>query len=234
MKSFDFKKYFEKIKNVEIDKLKLKQTSLIIIACLLFGIGFANYHPEKREDNKEFAVVENENTDMIGDVELVSSGSVVENETENEIGSEVGVALEGKNGEKGEIVENIFEEKMEGEKKSQDDYFENIRIERDSMYSKMLETYHVMLENDKLAETQKSIAVTEIERITNNQNAIMIAENLIKNKGFEDAVILANVDMVNVIVKAAVLSNEDIGKIQNIIEREFKVSLENVNISNQY
>ena len=61
----------------------------------------------------------------------------------------------------------------------------------------------------------------------------MIAENLIKNKGFEDAVVLANEDVINVVVKSAALSNEDIGKIQNIIERQFGVSLENVNISNK-
>lgn len=193
MKKIDFKKYFENV--------KIKHAFLMIMACLLFAVGFANYHPDKLE-TKEFAVVENENEDMIGDVELVSSGSVVENDT---------ISLESHN----------------------DDYFGNIRIERDSMYSKMLDTYNKMLSNDKLAETQKSIAIKEIETITNNQNAIMIAENLIRNKGFEDVVILANSDIINVIVKSAVLSDEDIVKIQNVIEREFGVSLENVNISNK-
>ena len=101
------------------------------------------------------------------------------------------------------------------------------------MYSRMLETYNKMIDNKNLAETQKSIAVQEIEKITNNQNSIMISENLIKNKGYQDAVVFANGDIINIIVKSPALSNEDIGKIQNIIEREFKVSLENVNISNK-
>ena len=101
------------------------------------------------------------------------------------------------------------------------------------MYSRMLETYNKMIDNENLVETQKSIAVQEIEKITNDQNSIMISENLIKNKGFEDAVVFSNDDVINVIVKAPLLSNDDIGKIQNIIEREFKVSLENVNISNK-
>lgn len=189
-----------KINFEKLNKEKVKQVSLIILACMLFGVGFLNYRSgtENLEDN-EFAIVENENADMIGDVELVSSGSVVENET---------------------IAENT-------------DYFDNIRIERDSMYASMIDTYNKMIDNKNLAETQKSIAVQEIEKITNNQNAIMITENLIKNKGFEDAVVLANSDVINVIIKVPVLSNEDIGKIQNIVEREFNVPLENVNISNK-
>ena len=204
MKNFDFKK---------INKDKVKQYSLIIMALLLFTLGFINYNPGNNEEGSKIAVVENENADMIGDVELVSSGSVVENE---------------------EIIGAIVENTPDPES-SQDtsDYFETVRIERDAMYSRMLETYNKMIDNEKLAETQKAIAVQEIEQITNNQNSIMIAENLIKNKGFEDAVVLANVDVINVVVKSAALSNEDIGKIQNIIERQFGVSLENVNISNK-
>lgn len=208
MKKIDFKRYFK-----NINKDKVKQYTLVVMALLLFTLGFINYNPGYSEDESKIAVVENENADMIGDVELVSSGSVVENE--ETIGA---------------IVDNnlVPESTLDTS-----NYFETVRIERDAMYSRMLETYNKMIDNDKLAETQKSIAVQEIEKITNNQNSIMIAENLIKNKGFEDAVVLANEDVINVVVKSAALSNEDIGKIQNIIERQFGVSLENVNISNK-
>ena len=182
---------------------KIKQSILAVIALLLFAFGFISYKPENSEElTKQYSALENENADMIGDVELVSSGSIVENEEVVK---------------KDDIVENPIDSK-------DSDYFENIRMERDSMYSKMLETYYKMLDNEKLVETQKNIAVQEIAKITNNQNAIMISENLIINKGFEDAVVLANSDIINVIVKASFLSNEDIGKIQNIIEREFRYS----------
>ena len=61
----------------------------------------------------------------------------------------------------------------------------------------------------------------------------MISENLIVNKGFEDVVVLVNNNVVNVVVKSSFLSNEDIGKIQNIVEREFDVDLSKVNISSK-
>ena len=212
MRKADIKIYLKKV-----NKDKIKQATLIITACLLFAVGIINYNSAKNDEKNQMAIVENENADMIGDVQLVNSGSVVENENIVE----------------GSIVENDEYTAENNEKSNTSDYFDSIRIERDSMYSRMLETYNKMIDNEKLAETQKSIAVQEIDKITNDQNAIMISENLIKNKGFEDVVVFSNDDIINVIVKASVLNNEDIGKIQNIIEREFKVSLENVNISNK-
>ena len=203
---------------------KVKQVVLIGIAVILLGVGFANYEPSSNS-NQQMAIVQNE--DMIGDVQLVSSNAVVENE--NVISSAI---VENDN----TISYNISENNMtvaKAEDTNSDNYFETTRLERDSMYSKMLETYQKILDNENLVETQKAIAVQEISNINNNQNAIMISENLIKNKGYEDAVVLVNVDVINVVVKSAFLSNEDIGKIQNIIEREFDVSLENVNISSR-
>ena len=179
----------------------------------MLGVGFVNYEPNT--SNGPMAIVENE--DMIGDVQLVSSNAVVENE--NIVSSA--------------LVENEVTALTETGAVSVDNYFETTKLERDTMYSKMLESYQKILDNENLVETQKAIAVQEISKINNNQNAIMISENLIKNKGYEDAVVLVNNDAINVVVKSAFLSNEDIGKIQNIIEREFDVSLDKVNISSR-
>ena len=190
---------------------KVKQVTLIAIALILLGVGFINYNPEEVND-RQMAIVENE--DMIGDVQLVSSNAIVENN--NTITTA--------------IVENTEEPIIQLENEN---YFTQTKLERDTMYAKMLDSYEKMLNNDNLAETQKAIAIQEITNINNNQNAIMIAENLICNKGYDDVVVLVNADAINVIVKTSFLSNEDIGKIQNIIEREFNVSLENVNISNR-
>lgn len=220
MKKSDIKIYFKKI-----NKDKIKQAALIIIACMLLSIGVVNYKLGEINNKNQMAIVENDNTEVLGDVQLVNSGSVVENEnlTEGAI-----VENDGKINESKNLVNDL-----ENNTETNTDYFESVRIDRDSMYSRMLETYNKMIDNEKLAETQKAIAIKEIDKITNDQNAIMISENLIRNKGFEDAVVFSNDDIINVIVKASVLNNEDIGKIQNIIEREFKVSLENVNISNK-
>ena len=132
-----------------------------------------------------------------------------------------------------ENIENTINNSSETSEKtsSEQDYFSLTKLERDTMYSQTLETYQKMLDNEKLTNEQKAIAVQEISNVTEEKNAIKISENLIKNKGYEEVVILKNSDNVNVIVKAKKLETEDIAKIQNIITRELKVDLDKINIS---
>lgn len=114
---------------------------------------------------------------------------------------------------------------------NQDDYFSSTRLERDTMYSQMLETYQKMVDSTEITNDQKAIAIQEINRITNQKNAIMIAENLIKNKNFEDVAILVSNNNASVIVKSGNLSTDQIAQIQNIVCRELEIKPENINIS---
>lgn len=198
----------------KINMEKVKQMTLVVCGVILLGVGFMNYNSNSKEEvSSEFAVTNVGN--RIGDVQLVSSNAIVENESRVT----------------GAVVEN--ENNTTQNEVASEDYFTKTKLERDEMCSKMLENYQKIIDNKELPETQKSIAVQEIDKINKTQNSIMIAENLIKNKGFEDVAVLVNNNVVNVVVKSSFLSNEDIGKIQNIIEREFDVDLSNVNISSR-
>ena len=61
----------------------------------------------------------------------------------------------------------------------------------------------------------------------------MIAENLIKAKGFENLVIFVNDDSISVIVKTNELEQDKVAQIQNIISRELKVDADKIHISNK-
>ena len=61
----------------------------------------------------------------------------------------------------------------------------------------------------------------------------MIAENLIKNKGFEDVVIFVNGESISVIIKGAEITPEQIAQIQNIVSRELSAEVDNIHISNK-
>ena len=61
----------------------------------------------------------------------------------------------------------------------------------------------------------------------------MIAENLIKNKGFEDVVIFDNGESISVIIKGAEITPEQIAQIQNIVSRELSAEVDNIHISNK-
>lgn len=116
---------------------------------------------------------------------------------------------------------------------STDEYFTNSKLERDAMYSQRIENYQNILNNTNVSEAQKKTAQEEITKINNEQNAIMIAENLIKTKGIEDLVIFVNGDSINVIVKGEELEKEEIAQIQNIITRELEADIGNIHIMNK-
>lgn len=101
------------------------------------------------------------------------------------------------------------------------------------MYSQMIESYEKILESQSISNEQKAIAQTEIKRINDLKNSIMITENLIKTKGFNDVIIFVNDISINAIIKAENLNQEQIAQIQNVITRELKVDIDNVHISNK-
>ena len=194
---------------MKFNKEKAKQIIMISISFFLIMFGYFNF----RLSNKDNTYISSRaNETNLGDVELVSS---------------VPIDDEGK-------IEDIVPNddiQTNNEVKELNNYFEETKIERDKMYSQMLETYQKIVDSDTVSSEQKAVAMQEITNLTNTKNGIMISENLIKNKGFENVVIMVNSGNVNVVVKYPKLSKEQVSQIQNIIEREFNVNANDVNIS---
>ncbi len=117
--------------------------------------------------------------------------------------------------------------------KNKSDYFSKSKLERDTMYSQMIESYENILNSVNSLETQKQAAQEEITKINNIKNSIMISENLIQTKGFENVVIFVNYDSISIIVEDDNLNAEKVAQIQNIIEREMSAKTENIHISNK-
>ena len=92
-------------------------------------------------------------------------------------------------------------------------------------------------EQENIIETnateQKQEALKKINSINNTKNAIMIAENLIIAKEFENVVIFANEGSISVVVKAEELKPEEVAQIQNIVSRELNAGAEIIHISNK-
>ena len=209
--------------------IKGNQVIVVAIAIMLITVGYLNYSTDYGEDDRIVAVSANETNEVgLGDAKLVNADTVKDNATYTE--GLVENELEGKN-------ENMIEETnantQDNKEELENDYYTNSRIEREAMYSQMLETYNKILESSSVSNEQKAIASKEITKITDIKNSIMIAENLIKTKGFKDVVIFANSDSINVVVKAEKLNTEDISKLQNIISREMNAEIENIHISNK-
>ena len=54
-----------------------------------------------------------------------------------------------------------------------DNYFEETKLERDRMYSEMIETYQKLIDTQETPEDQKAIAAQEISNITKTKNGII-------------------------------------------------------------
>lgn len=197
-------------------KEKFKQITLIVFAITLIGVGYMNFSLEQDKN-----LASREDKTNIGDVELVSSSNVQQEEVSD-------------------TTEIIKEDEIEVEETISDkvdeisDYFTNSKIERNKMYSEILENYQNMIDTSNISNEQKAIAINEITRINNEKNSIMIAENLIKNKGLEEVLILINNNMASIVVKAEVLTVENIAQIQNIASRQLQIDVGNINITNKY
>lgn len=205
------------------NKERVKQIFLSFIAISLILLGYANYSLNNKEDAIEVAS-RTSNEINLGDVELVNGEPIIE-----DVYSEGIVSND-------ELTTNTIVSNSVGENYVVEDtsnYFEETRIQRDRMYSETLETYQKLIDSNQTPVEQKAIAVQEVSNLTSKKNSIIIAENLVKNKGFKNVVILENNGNVNVIVKATSLTQEQISQIQNIVERELNVDLSNISISNK-
>ena len=208
--------------------LKKNQVIIYTIAVLLMVAGYLSYSTNTGEA-LEASINEVANTANIGDARLVSTEPVDEN-TVNEVQNTTNVT---NTSNTNTIAENTANNTIAQTNAtvSDDDYFAKSKLERDSMYSQMLETYENVLNSDNSLETQKQSATEEITKINNTKNSIMVCENLLKTKGFDNSVIFVNGDSISVIIGAEQLTQEEIAQIQNIISREMKADIQNIHIS---
>ena len=128
-----------------------------------------------------------------------------------------------------EVQENVSIETTQNT--IENDYFASSRLEREKMYSQMLESYQTILESSEISDAQKEVSQTEINKINNTKNAIMIAENLLKTKDIEDIILLVNDKSINVVVKTDKLSQDKVAQIQNIVSREMNAEIDNIHIT---
>lgn len=212
--------------------LKKNQIIIYVIAIMLMTAGYLNY-TTKTSETAETSVetaMQMESTDDtaladIGDATLVSSNDVV--------GSNTTSVNEQAEKQTGEATQNTSVETASSSSNSSDEYFTKSKLERDTMYSQMIETYENILNSSNASETQKQSATEEIKKINDLKNSIMITENLLQTKGFENSVIFVNRESVSVIIGKDTLEQEEVAQIQNIVSREMQTEITNLHISNK-
>ena len=215
---------------------KKNQILIYLIALMLVAAGYLNYTSTEHDPNSIIQTTTDAEqlagTKNIGDAQLVSSNittNTAENTStiENTKTSEDTATNETSNTLDTENTSNA----VTTSSKTKDDYFTKSKLERETMYSQMLETYEKVLNGINSLETQKQSASEEIKKINDTKNSIMICENLIATKGFENCVIFVNGESVSVIIGAEEITPEEMAQLQNILSRELNAKIENIHIA---
>lgn len=181
-----------------------------------------NNNQEKETEQNTYNNQENNKIADIGDATLVSSNDVVNSSSVNNgMVNSTNATNSVNTGENVTVNSNDIVE----------DYFAKTKLEREKMYSQMFESYEKILNNTNSSDEQKQTVTEEIKNINKTRNSIMICENLIKTKGFDNSVVFVNGDSVSVIIGAEKLETDELAQIQNIISRELNADIENIHIS---
>lgn len=210
--------------------IKRNQLIILVISLMLITAGYLNFTSDSntsKETAKLFA--------ELGDATLVSTNAIVENdetEMENTVASNNAVVENTASNDVSNDASNVEENTVETNAEAVDDtYFTTSKLERENMYSQMLETYQQIYNNTEASTDQKTSAIEEIAKINKTKNAIMIAENLLSAKGFKNIVIFVNENSISVIAGETELKSEQIAQIQNIVSRELNVDAGIIHIS---
>ena len=216
---------------------KKNQVVIYVIALMLVVAGYLNFTANGDLKSAVQTASSEEELDKmanIGDAQLVSRTAIgQENTNEENMYATSNSISENNTVVSNKIDDNTTISTSSNVSKNNKDYFSSSKLDRDTMYSQMLETYENILNSNNSLETQKQSASEEIKKINNVKNSIMICENLIKTKGFDNVVIFVNGESVSVIVEDEQLDTEEVAKIQNIISRELNAKVENIHISNK-
>lgn len=225
---------------------KKNQIIVYVIVLMLMTAGYLNYTTNtEKEASIETSMQMEASDDMqladIGDATLVNSNEVISEEkaeeksdatntmteTNNNTSTNTAATSE-ENTTKGEITK---EDTKETNSNPSNDYFVKSKLERDTMYSQMIENYEKVLNSSNSPETGKQLATQEIQKINDTKNSIMICENLIRTKGFENNIVFVNGNSISVIIEAQEMKQEEVAQVQNILARELKAEIENIHIS---
>ena len=194
-------------------KFKKGTAAIYVLALMLVTAGYWAYLSNESKTLETVNLGNQDTTNNVdenlGDATLVNSNEVKEQKQNQEQNQE---------------------QEQKTEQETVNDYFQESKLSRDTMYSQTLETYQKMLDNSNVSEEQKAIVTQEITKLNQEKNAIMICENVLSTKGFNKCVIFVNVDSISVVVGKEKIETDEIAQIQNIVSREMNAKVENIHI----
>lgn len=114
--------------------------------------------------------------------------------------------------------------------KVETDFFTQARIDREAGRSRSIETFNSLIENEKADSEAKATAQQGMLALAQNTETETAIENLLKAKGFSDAVCYINSGMANVVVKTDALDASNAAIISEIVTEQSGIPHDKIKI----
>ncbi|NLU11434.1 MAG: SpoIIIAH-like family protein [Tepidanaerobacter acetatoxydans] len=115
-------------------------------------------------------------------------------------------------------------------KNLESDFFIDYKLERDRLRSQEADYLRELINNPNASNDSKEKAQHDLITLSQKIEKEMIVENLIKAKGFEDAVIFFSDEFINIVVKADGLLPKDIAQITDVVTKTTGVTVDKITI----
>jgi len=110
------------------------------------------------------------------------------------------------------------------------DFFSQARIDREAGRSRSIETFNAVLQNENADSEAKASAQQGVLELAENTETETAIENLLKARGFQDAVCYINNGMANVVVKTDFLDSSGVAQISEIVTGQSGIAQEKIKI----
>jgi stage III sporulation protein AH len=110
------------------------------------------------------------------------------------------------------------------------DFFIEYRLERDKVRSERSDVLRDIIKNSKNEGARTKAQDTVLKMVQDKQRELEL-ENMIKSRGFGDALVFIRDDSISAVVKGAAISRDEVLQVAEIIHRVAGVKSEDINIS---
>lgn len=127
--------------------------------------------------------------------------------------------------------ESLGEIHLVSDDEKPDDYFEAARLQREESRAEAVETLKSMIDSQDTEASSKIMAEENVIKMAQLTEKETTVENLIKAKGYDEAVVYINGDKASVVVKADGFTSTDATVISEIVTEQTGISAANIKIT---
>ncbi|SHI55392.1 stage III sporulation protein AH [Geosporobacter subterraneus DSM 17957] len=222
--------------------------SLVLVLCFISYLNYAINKYSLLETSTEFEKYEVNKLAEIDLEEVMSGDTALEENNSEEMafpvldqgsaGDEETAVVDSSGNAVKEVVQEtaatIQSNIMQQKNIKRVNYFIEARLNTGIEREKMISLLNEIINNQMTDETNRKAAGDAKMKLIDTMNKEKIIENLIKAKGFEDALVFITDNSVNVIVEIEKLTDSDMAKILDIVLRETNVPIDNVKVLNKF